>query len=135
VKVNKLDGLNEANVAAEFYHQCKVKGLQVVLEVIMPSAHHRSRQFKVDCMVVNDDGFPFCAVEFKQAGKEPGKGKAPPITWQPYKVKQVMRQRKKRPTRQEKAYDDLGLPWRYCIGKEDIRSTIEWTLNLIEPKH
>jgi len=127
VKFSDFDGLDEANVAAEFYHQCKVNGLRAYLEVSVRSVHHRSGKFRVDCIVVDRDGASICAVEFKTAGARPGRG-------QSFKAIPVSGSGKQLMSRQARAYSDLGIPWRYCIGKKDIPATIEWTLSLVEPE-
>jgi hypothetical protein len=106
VKVFEFDGLDEANVAAEFYHQCKLIGLAAFLEVPARSPVHRSGLFKVDC-IVRSGSRVLCAIEFKAANASPsGEG------------------------RQASAYKSLGLPWRYCIGQSQVPATIEWVLKL-----
>lgn len=121
-----FDGLDEANVAAEFYHQCKVNGLQAYLEVTMRSSHHRSGKFRVDCIVVDGDGSAICAVEFKAVGAAPGSVRS-------FEALREGRPQERRMSRQARAYNDQGIPWRYCIGKEDVSATIKWTLGLIKP--
>jgi hypothetical protein len=108
VRKFEFDGLDEANVAAEFYHQCRLIGLRVYLEVPAFSPVHRSRSFKVDCIVRDGkDGDVLCAIEFKAANARPsGEG------------------------RQSSAYASLGLPWRYCIGQKQVRETIAWVRSL-----
>jgi hypothetical protein len=97
-------GTAEANVGAEFYHQCRLRGLRAVLEVKAPSPIHRSKTFRIDCVVM--DEHPICAVEFKTSGS------ATPRTG----------------TRQANAYNSLAIPWRHCAGIEQIPDVIAWVL-------
>ena len=107
MKIEDIDGLAEANVAAEFYHQCRLLGLRCYLEVpAYSSAHTRSNRFRIDCLVTHNNE-ALCAIEFKTSGSTPG-----------------------RFSRQARAYDGLGIPWTYCIGQEQVIDTINWVLSL-----
>ena len=97
----------EADVAAEFYHQCQKLGLIVKMEVKLPSRVHRSGFMRADAVVFQQtDKFQtvevVCAVEFKGHRK---------IGLNPE-------------SRQYKAYMGLGFPFFLCCGLSDIKETI-----------
>lgn len=54
----------EADLVAEFFHQARLAGLEVYLEVYLPSTMHRSGQMRVDAIVVSGDEV-ICCVEAK----------------------------------------------------------------------
>lgn len=59
---------SEADMLGEFYHQAKIAGLEVYLEVYMPSMEHRSGEMRVDAIVVDGDEI-VCCVEVKRPGR------------------------------------------------------------------
>lgn len=90
---------SEADIGAEFVHHIRTDGrLDIVLEVKLPSAHHKSGAFRVDAVILNN-GHIVCAVEFKK----------PAV------------QIKHQVGRQKKAYDDLPFPHFYVIGRRGIK--------------
>ena len=54
----------EADVAAEFYYQCRRLGLLIKMEVKLPSKVHRSGFMRADALIFQL-GTIVCAVEFK----------------------------------------------------------------------
>ena len=96
------DWASEADVAAEFYHQIRLREtFTVYLEVPLPSQHHRSRSFRADAVVCKDDK-AVCAIEFKRDHKEA-----------------TIR------GRQASAYEDLGMPYMVCNGRKAIPGVVE----------
>ena len=59
----------EADLVGEFYFQARLAGLEVYLEVKLPSTVHRSGEMRVDAVVVNGDEI-ICCVELKRTGKK-----------------------------------------------------------------
>lgn len=59
----------EADLVGEFYHHARLAGLEVYLEVKLPSTVHRSGEMRVDAVVVNGDDV-FCCVEVKRDGRQ-----------------------------------------------------------------
>ena len=91
----------EADVAAEFYHQCQKLGLTAKMEVTLPSKVHRSGFMRADALVFQLSNL-VCAVEFKGHRKT---GLNPE-------------------SRQYKAYMGLGIPFFLCCGLSSIEETI-----------
>lgn len=60
---------SEADLLGEFYYQARLAGLDVFLEVYLPSEIHRSGQMRVDAVVVDGDQI-VCCVEAKREGRE-----------------------------------------------------------------
>lgn len=60
---------SEADLVGEFYFRARVAGLEVFLEVCLPSVQHRSGQMRVDAVVVSGDEI-VCCVEGKREGRE-----------------------------------------------------------------
>lgn len=56
---------SEADLIGEFYFQARQAGLEVFLEVYLPSSIHRSGQFRVDAVVVQGEDI-VCCVEGKR---------------------------------------------------------------------
>jgi len=92
----------EADVSAEFYHQCQKLGLTLKMEVRLPSDVHRSGMMRVDALVFQL-GTIVCAVEFKVHRKHASKPQS----------------------RQYRAYSGLGFPFFFCCGTGEIEDTIE----------
>lgn len=63
----------EADLVGEFYYRARVAGLEVYLEVYLPSTLHRSGQMRVDAVVVDGERI-VCCVEFKAEGRVPEPG-------------------------------------------------------------
>jgi hypothetical protein len=65
--------LSEADLLAEFYHQCRLKGLTLRMEVSLPSkVHQRSKKTRVDIAVILGNRI-IALVEGKTPGKVTGK--------------------------------------------------------------
>jgi hypothetical protein len=60
---------SEADLVGEFYHRAKLAGLDVYLEVKLPSSIHRSGEMRVDAVVVDGDEI-VCCVEVKREGRQ-----------------------------------------------------------------
>lgn len=60
---------SEADLVGEFYHRARLAGLEVYLEVCLPSHIHRSGQMRVDAVVVSGDEI-VCCVEVKREGRQ-----------------------------------------------------------------
>lgn len=60
---------SEADLVGEFYYQARSAGLEVYLEVYIPSEIHRSGQMRVDAIVVKGDEV-VCCVEGKRQGRQ-----------------------------------------------------------------
>jgi hypothetical protein len=58
----------EADLVGEFYHRARLAGLEVYLEVKLPSDAHRCGEMRADAVVVNGDEV-VCCVEVKRDGK------------------------------------------------------------------
>lgn len=58
----------EADLVGEFYHRARLAGLDVYLEVRLPSTIHRSGEMRVDAVVVDRDDI-VCCVEVKRKGR------------------------------------------------------------------
>ena len=101
----------EADVAAEFYHQCQKLGLVVKMEVKLPSKVHRSGTMRADALIFQL-GEVVCAVEFKGFRKS---------GLDPY-------------SRQFRAYSGLGIPFFLCCGSGEIESTLDEVVALADLK-
>ena len=60
----------EADLVGEFYYRARLAGLEVYLEVKLPSPAHRCGEMRVDAVVVEDDEI-ICCIEIKREGKAP----------------------------------------------------------------
>ena len=58
----------EADLVGEFYFQARNAGLEVYLEVKLPSTIHRSGEMRVDAVVVAEDEI-VCCIEGKRQGR------------------------------------------------------------------
>ena len=58
----------EADLVGEFYYRARLAGLEVYLEVKLPSTIHRSGEMRVDAVVVDGDEI-VCCVEVKRHGR------------------------------------------------------------------
>ena len=65
---------SESDLTAEFYFRARMAGLEVFLEVPLPSTIHRSGEMRADAVVVGADDEIVCCVEFKAEGHEPQPG-------------------------------------------------------------
>ena len=93
----ELFPVTESDVKCHFYHKATKSGLEVHTEVRLPSEFHKSKEFTVDAIVV-DQGEIICAVEFKRGDKsDPGEH-----------------------TKQFKAYKALPCKTYFCIGKKQV---------------
>ena len=99
----------EADVSAEFYHQCQRYGFVVKMEVRLPSKVHRSGTMRADALVFQF-GEIVCAVEFKGFRKN---GLNPN-------------------SRQFKAYSGLGIPFFLCCGSGEIEGTLDEVVALAD---
>lgn len=61
---------SEADLAAEFYFRARMAGLEVFLEVPLPSIIHRSGEMRADAVVVGPGDEVICCVEFKAEGRD-----------------------------------------------------------------
>lgn len=61
---------SEDDLRSEFYHRARLAGLELYLEVPLPSTIHRSGQMRADAVVVGDDNEIVCCVEFKAEGRQ-----------------------------------------------------------------
>jgi len=65
-------GLSEADLVAEFYHQCRVRGWHCELECALPSSEHLSGYMRADAVIRRKKNCVIlCAVEFKKYGSKP----------------------------------------------------------------
>ena len=99
----------EADVAAEFYYQCRRLGLLVKMEVKLPSKVHRSGFMRADALIFQL-GTIVCAVEFKGHRKT----------------------RLNPKSRQYKAYSGLEVPFFLCCGLSEIDETIDNVIALAD---
>lgn len=60
---------SEADLVGEFYYRARCAGLEVYLEVRLPSSIHRSGEMRVDAVVVDGDEI-VCCVEVKREGRQ-----------------------------------------------------------------
>ena len=104
---------SEADLVAEFYHQCRLRNWHCYLEVRLTSFVHRSGCMRADAVIKKwPSESPVCAVEFKtQNTAVPGKF-----------------------TRQHLAYSMLPFPFFYCIGAQQIFSVLGEIENLMGKK-
>jgi hypothetical protein len=96
----------EGDISMQFAHAVMSTGAYSVhMEVPLPSRHHRSKMFRADCLVTKKDekgDRVVLAVEFKRPSKKtPGPQ-----------------------SRQSLAYQDLGLPWVFCVGRPGIEKAL-----------
>lgn len=63
----------EAQISAELYHQAKLVGLQVFLEVTLPLAPNSARYLRADAIVVHR-GEIVCVIETKRGRRKPAYG-------------------------------------------------------------
>lgn len=59
----------EADLVGEFYHRARLAGLEVYLEVKLPSRIHRSGEMRVDAVIVDGENI-VCCVEVKREGRQ-----------------------------------------------------------------
>jgi len=62
---------SEADLLSEFYHQCKLAGLCIRMEVFVPSTLHRSKRLRADCAIYRH-GRIFALIEGKTPGAKIG---------------------------------------------------------------
>ena len=97
----------EADVSSEFYHQCRLRDIELKMEVQIPSKVHRSGQMRADAVVVFDET-PICCVEFKGP-----------------RCQKVKKEGLSVDSRQYRAYVGTGVPFFVCCGLDEIGETIE----------
>lgn len=106
----------ERTVVAELYHQARVAGLQPTLEVSfeMPERlrtySDSPRVFRADLGIVHNSHI-VALVEAK-----PTKPKIPP------KTASVVGE--------AALYHAIGLPWRYCLGMDEIPEVVAWLTDI-----
>lgn len=108
----RFDGLlTEASLLAELYHRGRLKGLDMHLEVFVPSIVHRSRKMRADVVVVKKGNIVACV-----EGKTP-RGKIG------------------RDTRQTRAYENLkihhGIPTFWINSFAQIDSLVAQLVDLV----
>lgn len=62
---------NEADLVGEFYYRARCAGLEVFLEVLLPSEVHRSGEMRVDAVIVDGNDI-VCCIEGKRPGRAIG---------------------------------------------------------------
>lgn len=96
-------GLSEADLVAEFYHQCRLRGWHCELEQSLPSPKHPSGQMRADAVIKRKKHCAIiCAVEFKKYGNS-----SKDSSWQSL------------------GYASQRFPVLYCIGAHQIFETID----------
>ena len=96
-------GITEATIQAELYHHMRLRGIEVSLELRIPGA-------RADMAILNR-GRLAGLIEVKRG---PGSTK---------------RSR----SRQTRAYEASGIPWRYCVGLGQIPGCVIWAHSLVSP--
>lgn len=95
--------IHESNIQAEFYHRCKLRGLNVYLE-------YRYERCRFDAVMINDNNDIYAIIEFKSR-KRPIKGE--------YKTKQMEK------------YSKYNIPILLCVNLENIDKTINDCITLL----
>lgn len=93
----------EANVQAELYRQLRNKGIRCCLEYKMKTP--KGENVRVDCVIMDANDFIILLVETKSSKRE--------------------NKRVNTGTRQYERYEDLGLPFTYCINTKDAEPIVE----------
>ena len=105
-------GLSEADLVAEFYHQCRARGWHCELEVTLGSPEHPSGRMRADAVIRRSKYGPIiCAVEFKKYGRKLRECKLGGDIPQD--------------TKQQLAYDSQIFPAFYCFGAHGIFPLID----------
>ena len=101
-----LNKLPEANIQAEFYHQCRLQKIKCILE-------YKVENCRFDALVYDENRNVKCIVEFKS-----------------YKT----RKKPKTNTNQINKYKKFGLPIIMCTRFEDVKWAVEEAKKTLKPK-
>ena len=111
------DPPTERSVVAELYYQARVAGLTPILEVsfeLPPEWRFYAdthRVIRADLGIVKNEEV-VALVEVKRTG-DPARRQGKTRSFVGKAVQSDM-------------YDATGLPWRYCVGMDDIPDTVAW---------
>lgn len=95
---------SEADVQAELYMAAKQAGLDLKLEINLGKNY-----LSADAAFYDSQDRIYALVEVKRS---------------------VGNGRTKTQSRQYKKYEASGLPWRYCLGRDQIKDTIQWVIHV-----